>query len=142
MGKRNKEPREKRPLRWPVWSSYLLGVITGIPMLVSGLRYEDDIKAFHGAQAVVFGLITLIGGVLVRVALHFVLPFFGFETILRGTITLVCWVVLYGWYLGTLLFWILCMTLTRQGRNKITPWLTERALDVEDFFARFVRVRV
>ena len=83
MGRRNKEPHEKQPLRWPIWTSYLLGIFTGIPMLVSGLRYEDDVKAFHGAQAIVFGLIALLGSIVVHVALRFILPFFGFETILQ-----------------------------------------------------------
>mgnify|MGYP000844280480 CR=1 FL=1 len=118
------------------WRAYLLGPITGLPALVRGLSRDDDVAAFHGAQATAFGLIFAAGLALLGVLLRAALPVMGLMAHARGQwMTALVWLCYYAWVGGGIWVYMICLVTARSGGWRVGKALTNAALMVESAVA-------
>jgi hypothetical protein len=115
------------------WTAYILGLFTGIPTLIRGVRHDDRTEAFHGAQATAWGLLFTAGLVLLVFALQAALPYMGVEGSLKSMyISVAVWLGAYFWLGYGLWLYLACIVTARSGGWNVSPVLTKLALGLEN----------
>ncbi len=128
-------------LRWPTWCSYLGGIVTGVPMMISGLRYWEKEKAYHGAQATVLGLYILLGSILLSAVTNVVTPWLGFISPFSFALSLVFWLAYYAFYSCMFIAMGRCMFVAYQQDRIVYAVLAHHTNRLLNFMSKRVRRR-